>query len=205
MEYLSQWCKSLLSIGEDKLQFYPNFAQFSTLGDEPRPRFFQVSKLREDQKKGLYQKWNTFFPRIQVMTKKRSSPKMEHILPRIQVKTKKKGLHPQMEHFFPRIQVLTCAQMHTRVKLLEGMQMKTILELLGVYSQIIGGIVYPPPSPPGFGTSELSFGRAYFHSGCVTCVGVARIFNWGGPNHKLHAMTSSESSKEEFFGGANIS
>ena len=118
---------------------------------------------------------------------------------------KKKGLHPQMEHFFPRIQVLTCAQMHTRVKLLEGMQMKTILELLGVYSQIIGGIVYPPPSPPGFGTSELSFGRAYFHSGCVTCVGVARIFNWGGPNHKLHAMTSSESSKEEFFGGANIS
>ena len=28
-----------------------------------------------------------------------------------------------MEHFFPRVQVETCAQMHTRVKLLEGMQM----------------------------------------------------------------------------------
>ena len=28
--------------------------------------FFQVSKLREDRKKkGLHQKWNTFFPRIQ--------------------------------------------------------------------------------------------------------------------------------------------
>ena len=36
--------------------------------------------------------------------------------------------------------------MHTRVKLLEGMQMKTILKLLGGYSQIIGGIY--PPHPP---------------------------------------------------------
>ena len=33
--------------------------------------FFQVSKLSEDQKKGLHQKWNTFFPRIQVKTKKK--------------------------------------------------------------------------------------------------------------------------------------
>ena len=67
--------------------------------------FFQVSRLSEDQKKGLHQKWNTFFPRIQVET---------------------------------------CAQMHTRVKLLEGMQIKTILKLLGGgYSQIIWGI-YPP-------------------------------------------------------------
>ena len=56
-----------------------------------------------------------------------------------------------MEHFFPRIQVQTCAQMHTRVKLLEGMQVKTILKLLGGYSQIIGGDIYPP-SPPDFGT-----------------------------------------------------
>ena len=43
-----------------------------------------------------------------------------------QVKTKKKKnkqkrSSPQMEHFFPRIQVETCTQMHTRVKLLEGM------------------------------------------------------------------------------------
>ena len=51
-----------------------------------------------------------------------------------------------MEHFFPRIQVQTGAQMHTRVKLLEGMQKKTILKLLGVYSQIIGG-KYPPIHP----------------------------------------------------------
>ena len=30
--------------------------------------FFQVSKSSEDQKKGLHQKWNTFFPRFQVKT-----------------------------------------------------------------------------------------------------------------------------------------
>ena len=59
-----------------------------------------------------------------------------------------------MEHFFPRIQVETCGQMKTRVKLLGGLQMWTILKLLGKYSQIIGGIYppIPPPPPPGFGT-----------------------------------------------------
>ena len=57
-----QWCKSLLSIGGDNLQFYPNFALFSTLGGmNLEEDFFQVSKLSEDQKKGLHQKWNTFF------------------------------------------------------------------------------------------------------------------------------------------------
>ena len=71
--------------GGDNLQFYPNFALFSTLGWMNLDHdFFQVSKLSEEQKK-------------------RSSPKMKH--------------------FFPRIQVETCAQMHTRVKLLERMQM----------------------------------------------------------------------------------
>ena len=54
--------------------------------------FVQMSKLSEDQKKGLRQKWNTFFPRIQVDT---------------------------------------YAQTHTRVRLLGGMQMETILKLLG--------------------------------------------------------------------------
>ena len=32
-------------------------------------------------------------------------------------------------------------------------------------------------------------------------LGVARIFDWGGPNHKSHAMTSSETLKKEFFEG----
>ena len=99
----SQGCKSLLSIGGGgvNLQFYPNFALFLTLGGMNLDHdLFQVSKLSEDQKKGLNQKWNTFFPRIQV------------------------------EHR---------AHMHTRVKFLEGMQMNTILKLLGG--------IYPPHSP----------------------------------------------------------
>ena len=48
---------------------------------------------------------------------------MEHFFSQIQVKTKKKGLHQKWNTFFLGIQVGTDAQMHTRVKLLEGMQM----------------------------------------------------------------------------------
>ena len=57
--------------------------------------FVQVSKLSEDQKK-------------------RSSSKMQHSFPQIQVKTKKKNLHQKWNTFFPRIQVDTYALMHTR-------------------------------------------------------------------------------------------
>ena len=63
-----QWCRSLLSIGGDNLQFYPNFALFSTLGG-----------MNLDHEFGNL-----------VKTKKMQ---MEHCFPRIQVKTKKKGLH----------------------------------------------------------------------------------------------------------------
>ena len=46
-----QGCPSLLSIGGDNLQFYPNFALFSTLrGINLEHDFYQVSKLSEDQK-----------------------------------------------------------------------------------------------------------------------------------------------------------
>ena len=64
--------------------------------------FVQVSKLSEDQKKGLLQNWSTFPPNSGE-DKKRSSPKMEH--------------------FFSRIQVDTYARMHTGVKLLGVMLM----------------------------------------------------------------------------------
>ena len=72
----------MLSIGRDNLQFYPNFALFSTLGGMNIDHdFVQVSKLSEDQKK-------------------RSSPKVEHFFPQIQVKTKKKDLHHKWNTFF---------------------------------------------------------------------------------------------------------
>ena len=65
--------------------------------------FVQVSKLNEDQKKIFTKNGTLFSPNSGEDQKKRSSP--------------------EMEQFFPRIQVDTYAQMHTKVKLLGGMQM----------------------------------------------------------------------------------
>ena len=91
-----------------------------------------------------------FLPRIQVKTKKKNFTKNRTLFsPNSGKDTKKKGLHQTWDTFFPQIQVETCAQMHTRVKLLEGMRMETILNLLGgIQSNYSGG-----QSPPGFGTS----------------------------------------------------
>ena len=72
---------------------------------------------------------------------------MEHFFSPNSGEDQKKRSSPELEHFF---QVFTCAQMQTKVKLLEGMQMKTILKLLWVYSQILGGYI-----PPCFGTTTL--------------------------------------------------
>ena len=92
----------------DNLQFYPNFALFSTLGGMNLDHdFLQVSKLSEDQKK-------------------RSSPKMNHFFSPNSGddQKKKKGLQLKRNAFFPRIEVETCAQVQTRAKLLGGgMQM----------------------------------------------------------------------------------
>ena len=38
-----------------------------------------------------------------------------------------------------------------------------------------------------------------------TTIGVARIFDWGGPNNKSHLMTSSEILKRGTFCGSKIS
>ena len=57
--------------GEGGFAILPKFCPiFNIEGDEPRPRFFQVSKLSEDQKikPGLHRKWKLFFPRIEVET-----------------------------------------------------------------------------------------------------------------------------------------
>ena len=42
-------------------------------------------------------------------------------------------------------------------------------------------------------------------SSILPYIGVARIFDWGGPNHKLYAMTSSEIFRKGTFCGAKIS
>ena len=55
---------------------------------------------------------------------------------------KKRSLS-KMEHFFPRNQLETCAQMHTRVKLLKRKQMNTILKLLGGIQSNYWGDISP--------------------------------------------------------------
>ena len=51
------------SIGGNNLQFYPNFAQFSTLGEMNLDHdCFHASKLSEDQKKGLHLQLKNFYP-----------------------------------------------------------------------------------------------------------------------------------------------
>ena len=127
--YWQQGCRSLLSIGGG-LQFYPNFALFSTLWRWTSTMILFKWANQVKTKKKVFTKNGTLF------------------FPEFRWRLKKKVFTKNGTHFFPRIQVKTCAQMHTGVKFLEGMQMKTILKLFGGYSQIIGGIY--SPIPPGF-------------------------------------------------------
>ena len=46
--------------------------------------------------------------------------------------------------------------------------------------------------------------RTRFEISC-SAIGVAKIFDWGGANHKSHAMTSSEILERGTFCGARIS
>ena len=58
-----QGCRSLLSIGGDNLQFYPNFALFSTLvWMNLDQEFFPAGILSEDQKKVFTKIGCLFFP-----------------------------------------------------------------------------------------------------------------------------------------------
>ena len=75
-----QGCKSLLSIGGDNLQFLFQFCSIFNIGGLNLDHdFFQVSKLSEEHKKGLHLKWNYFFSRIQVKTKKKVFTKKEQL------------------------------------------------------------------------------------------------------------------------------
>ena len=79
-ECCRQWCRSLLSIGGDNLQFYPNFLLFSTFwGMNLDHDFVQMWKFSEDKKKK--KRMEHFFSQIQVKTKKRSSTRIEHFFP----------------------------------------------------------------------------------------------------------------------------
>ena len=71
------------------------------------------------------------------------------------MKTKKKGLQQKWNNFFPPIQVQTCAQMHTKVKLLGGDTDEDHTQIVGGNTvKLLRGIY--PPSPPGFSTPACS-------------------------------------------------
>ena len=67
-----QWCKSLLSIGRDNLQFYPNFALFSTLGGWTSTKtFFRWANYVKTKKKIFTRNGTLFFPEFRWRPKKR--------------------------------------------------------------------------------------------------------------------------------------
>ena len=101
--------------------------------------FVQVSKLGEDPKKRSLPKTEHFFSpnsgEDQKKRKKSSSPKKEHFFP------PNSSGHLRSDAYQSQI-IGEGADVH-----------RTVLKLLGGYSQIIGEIYPPPPPPPpGFGT-----------------------------------------------------
>ena len=101
-----QWCRSLLNIGGNNLQFFSKFALFSTLGGMNLDHdFVQVWKFSEYQKKNANR--TLFLPEFRWRPKKkRSSPKIKHLFSPIlgedqkkQNKIKKRS-PPKIEHFF---------------------------------------------------------------------------------------------------------
>ena len=63
----------------------------------------------------------------------------------------KKSLYQKWNAFFPRIQVKTCAQMHTRVKLLGGDADEDHTQIIGGNTvKLLGGYILPGFDTPGW-------------------------------------------------------
>ena len=78
----AQWCRSLLSIGGDNLQFYPNFTLFSTLGGWTSTTIlFRCGNLVKTKRKMQIEHF--FSPNSGKDQKKRSSARIEHFFPQI--------------------------------------------------------------------------------------------------------------------------
>ena len=123
----------------DNLQFYPNFALFSTLGGmNLHHDFVQGWKFSENQK---ISKWN-FFPQIQVKTKTRKKKvfiKNRTLFPQIQVKTKKKDLLQEKNTFFPKF---TRSDVHT-FKLLGDADVDHSQTIRWDTAKLLGGYIPP--------------------------------------------------------------
>ena len=101
--------------------------------------FIEVSKLSEDppKKKVLHQKWNTFFPQIQMKTKKkRSSLKMEHF-------------------FSPNSSEHLCSDTHQSQIIGGDADVNHTQTIGGDTVKLLGG--YIPHITPGFGTPAIKY------------------------------------------------
>ena len=122
----------------DNLQVYSNFALFSTLGGEPRPRYFLGEEIKRRPKKEVFARNGTLF-----------SPNSGE-----DQKKKKKGFHQKWNTFFPNLSTdLRSDAHHSQIigwdidedynQIVRGYTVKSLGE---IYPPI------PPPPPPGFGT-----------------------------------------------------
>ena len=148
-------------MGGDNLQFFPNFALFSTLGGMKLDHdSFQESKLSEDQKKKLFspkyrwgpkekkdfhQEQNTFFSKF------RWRP------------NKKKGLYQERNTFFSPISSGDLHSESHQNQIIGADADEDHTQIIGGdTAKLLGGIyppIPPPPPPPGFGTLAVKFGK----------------------------------------------
>ena len=129
-----QGCRFLLSIGGENLQFYPNFALFEHWGMNHDHDFVQVSKSSEDQKKGLHQKRNSFFPKFNWRPKKR----------------KKKVFTKNGTLLFPKFKWTPTLRGTPESNHWEDADVDHTQTIGGDTAKLLGEII-PPPPPPGFG------------------------------------------------------
>ena len=92
-------------------------------------------------------KWNNFFPRIQVKTKKKVFTKNgKHFFPQIQVKTKKKVLTKHGTLFSPNSSGLLPSDAH-QSQIIGGMQDVDHTQTIGGETVKLLGGIYPPHPP----------------------------------------------------------
>ena len=117
------------------MQFYPNFALFSTLGGMNLDQdFFQVSKLNEDQKK-------------------ESSPEMENFFSPNIGEDQKNKVFTRNGTLFLSTDLRSDAHQSQCVG---GDADEDHSQIVGGYTVKLLGEIYSPPSPPCFGTTDLS-------------------------------------------------
>ena len=112
---------------------------FNIGGDEPWHDFFSGEQIKLRLKKGLLQKWNTFFPEFRW-------------------RPKKKGLHQNRTLFIPEFKWKPALRCTSKSNYWRGCKCRPYSNYWGGYSEIIAGDI----SPPGFGTPDSNYQRWAF-------------------------------------------